>query len=330
LTIIPAYDRHAMKNNNTFRSLLSVAVFLVLSLAILLAGIAFAAGNAVVSVTAPAGAVNPGEQFTIDIDIVPNNAIAGMQFNLSFDPSLVSADSIVEGDLLGQGGADTYFSPGQIDNVAGTITGVFGVIITPGQSMAAPGTLATITMTAAAAGGACPLTLSNVVVGDMNGQSVPVDLVDGSVSINRPPVLDAVGDRTVDEGATLTFTVSASDPDGGTLTYSASNLPSGASFEPATRTFSWTPDHSQAGTYNNVRFTVSDGSLEDSENITITVNNAFRVDVNGDGLTNVLDVISIAQHWNEQGASGWIEQDVNEDGVVNVLDVILIGQNWVG
>jgi hypothetical protein len=327
--IIPANGRSAMKNSGTFRSWLSIAVFLVLSLAILLPGIAFAAGNAVVSVTAPAGAVDPGEQFTVDIDVVPNNAIAGMQFSLSFDASLVSADSIVEGDLLSQGGASTYFSPGQIDNGAGTITGVFGVIITPGQSVAAPGTLATITMTAVA-GGTCPLTLSGVVVGDTNGQSIPVDLVNGSVSINRPPVLASIGNRTVDEGATLTFTISASDPDGGPLAYSASNLPSGASFEPATRTFSWTPDHSQAGTYPDVRFTVSDGSLEDSEDITITVNNTFNTDVNGDGLINVLDIISTAQHWSEQGASGWIAQDVNEDGVVNVLDVILIGQSWVG
>jgi len=74
----------------------------------------------------------------------------------------------------------------------------------------------------------------------------------------------------VDEGQLLQFTVLASDPDGDTLTYSASNLPQGASF--ANQTLSWTPDYSQAGTYHNVHFQVSDGSLTDSEDITITVN----------------------------------------------------------
>jgi hypothetical protein len=316
-----------MKNIGRFRSFRNLAVVLVISLTVLLPGIAYAAGNAVVSVSAPVGTVNPGQQFTVDINIVPNNAIAGAQFNLSFDPTKVSAGSIVEGNLFSQGGADTYFFPGQIDNVAGTITGTFGVIITPGQSVSTQGIFATITMTAVA-GGSSPLTLSNVVIGDVNSQSIPVDLNNGTVAINRPPVLAAIGNRNVDEGGTLTFTVSASDPDGGTLIYSASNLPTGAAFTPGTRTFTWTPGNIQAGTYPGVRFTVSDGSLNDLENITITVNNVFNEDINGDGLVNVLDIIDIAQHWSEHGTGGWIEQDVNEDGVINVLDVILIGQNW--
>ena len=162
-----------MKNTGSFGSLRKISVLLVLALAISLPGIAVAAGNAVVGIGAPAGPVDPGEQFTVYINVVPNNAIAGMQFSLSFDPSLVSAESIAEGDLLGQGGADTYFSPGQIDNEAGTISGVFGVIITPGQSITASGYFAAITMTAAA-GGDSPLTLSDVIIGDINGQSVPV------------------------------------------------------------------------------------------------------------------------------------------------------------
>jgi hypothetical protein len=112
------------------------------------------------------------------------------------------------------------------------------------------------------------------------------------------------------------------------LTYSASNLPQGASFTPATRTFSWTPTNDQAGVYPNVRFQVSDGSLTDSENITITVNNVGQTDVNGDGVIDVLDMIRIGQHWNEVGQSGWIEEDVNEDGTVNVLDATLVGQHW--
>ena len=92
---------------------------------------------------------------------------------------------------------------------------------------------------------------------------------------NRPPVLDPIGDKSVDEGQLLQFTVTASDPNGDTLTYSASNLPSGASFDPDTQTFSWTPNFQQAGNYPGVTFTVEDDgdpSLEDSETITIVVN----------------------------------------------------------
>jgi VCBS repeat-containing protein len=88
---------------------------------------------------------------------------------------------------------------------------------------------------------------------------------------NLPPVLAHIGNKSVLEGAALTFSVSATDPDGDPLTYSSSNLPAGASFNGTTRAFSWTPASGQAGSYANVRFTVTDGALPTSENITITV-----------------------------------------------------------
>ena len=95
-------------------------------------------------------------------------------------------------------------------------------------------------------------------------------------SINQPPVLSIIGNKSIAENSSLTFTVSASDSDGDALTYSASNLPSGAAFNTATRAFSWTPTYSQSGTYTAARFTVTDGSLTDSEDITITVTNVVN------------------------------------------------------
>jgi hypothetical protein len=95
--------------------------------------------------------------------------------------------------------------------------------------------------------------------------------------VNREPVLAPIGDKSVDEGATLSFTVSATDDDGDTLTCDASNLPTGATFDPATRTFSWTPDYDQSGTHTMIAFTVTDDGtppLSDAEAIAITVNNA--------------------------------------------------------
>ena len=151
-------------------------------------------------------------------------------------------------------------------------------------------------------------------------------------STNRAPVLNAVGDRAMVELATLAFTISATDPDGDTLTYSASNLPQGATFQPATRTFSWTPGYGQSGTYTNVHFQVSDGKLTDSEDIAITVtaSSSLQGDVNGDGSVNALDMIRIGQHWGETGVGGWIREDINQDGTVSVLDATLVGQHWTG
>ena len=99
---------------------------------------------------------------------------------------------------------------------------------------------------------------------------------------NEAPVLASIGNKTVAEGATLSFTLDATDVDGNTLTYSTANLPAGASFDPQTCTFTWTPTYEQAGNYPDVEFTVSDdGSpmMLDTELITITVGDVNRAPV---------------------------------------------------
>ncbi len=312
-----------------FHFLRILVIFLILTLGLLPPGLTSAQETTTVSVSAPSR-VNSGEQFTVNILVNPGTAIAGAQFNLTFNPALVNAGSVAEGNLLSQGGATTYFSPGVINNVAGNISGVAGAIITPGQTVSTAGTFATITLTAGTGSGTCPLTLSGVVVGAIDGQSVPVNVVNSQVTINRPPVLNPIGAKSVNEGEPLQFTISATDPDGDPLTYSASNLPQGASFDSGTQTFPWTPRYDQAGVYT-VHFEVTDGELTDTEDITITVIQLYEDwDVNGDSAANVLDMISVGQHWGETGLTGWIREDANEDGTVNVLDMIIIGQHWTG
>ncbi len=93
---------------------------------------------------------------------------------------------------------------------------------------------------------------------------------------NHTPVLMVIGDKTVDENVLLTFNVSAVDADGNPLTYSVAGLPSGAGFDVASQTFSWTPDNSQSGIYQ-LTFNVSDGVTIDSEMIRITVNNTPKI-----------------------------------------------------
>jgi len=78
-----------------------------------LSGIAVAQ-TTIVSISPSTQTVPLGQTFTIDITIDPDVAIVGAQFDLSFDPSLVRANSVTEGNLLKQGGASTYFSPGTI------------------------------------------------------------------------------------------------------------------------------------------------------------------------------------------------------------------------
>jgi hypothetical protein len=99
--------------------------------------------------------------------------------------------------------------------------------------------------------------------------------------INRPPALNPIASKTVDEGQTLQFAVSASDPDGDVLVYQADNLPGGATFDTETGIFRWTPGYTQAGKYLGVSFGVSDGKLTDSEDTVITVNQVSAGDMIG-------------------------------------------------
>lgn len=314
---------------NRLQVLKTTIALLILTLVFTQGGLVTAAPTTDVSVSDP-GEINEGEQFSINIQVDPGEAIAGIQFDLAFDASLVTVDSVAEGSLLSQDGASTYFSSGTIDNVSGTVSGVAGAITTPGQTVSTTETFAVITMTAGTAGGTSLLTLSNVVVGDINGQSVDISVVNGQVTINQAPVLNSIGARSDNEGDLLTFTISGTDANGDNLTYSASSLPDGASFDAGTMTFTWTPRYDQAGVYS-VRFEVTDGQLTDYEDIDITVNQLYEDwDVNEDGSANVLDMVLIGQHWGESGLTGWILADANEDGTVSVLDMIIIGQNWTG
>ncbi|MFA4981677.1 MAG: putative Ig domain-containing protein, partial [Candidatus Omnitrophota bacterium] len=95
-------------------------------------------------------------------------------------------------------------------------------------------------------------------------------------NVNRPPVLNSIGNKTVDEVQALAFTVSATDPDGQTITYYVENLPDGAAFDSETGAFNWTPTYEQAALYENITFTASDGDLSDPETISIIVNNVNR------------------------------------------------------
>lgn len=110
---------------------------------------------------------------------------------------------------------------------------------------------------------------------------------------NQPPVLDTIGNQTVEEGRTLEFTLSATDPDNNNLTYTATNIPNGSSFDSETGTFSWTPTFDDAGNYENIEFTVMDDGVPmelDVELITITVGNVNRApEISNPGPQEILE-----------------------------------------
>ncbi len=97
--------------------------------------------------------------------------------------------------------------------------------------------------------------------------------------VNQPPVLDHIGDRTVRAYQTLTFTAVAHDADlpAQAITFSLDNAPAGATIDPQTGAFSWTPTPAQAGQHTfSVTATDTYGG-QASEQITVTVQNISHV-----------------------------------------------------
>jgi|GEM_PF-1845189 len=130
-----------------------------------------------------------------------------------------------------------------------------------------------------------------------------------------PPVLDPIGDKTVDTGTMLSFDVTASSPHGDPVEITTPALPLGATFDGTT--FSWIPDYGQAGFFD-ITFNASDGLSASSETITITVNivNSFPVVVpSGTGNYTLQDEIILGAQVSDDDGD-LLQYEWSENGIV--------------
>ena len=93
--------------------------------------------------------------------------------------------------------------------------------------------------------------------GSSSFAAIPLaNLRSASLNSNRPPVLTTPAAVTTEQGQAASLAISASDPDGDPLSYSAAGLPPGLSIGPATGVISGSP--SSAGSYS-VTIVIDDG-----------------------------------------------------------------------
>ncbi|RLF80651.1 hypothetical protein DRN32_02610, partial [Thermococci archaeon] len=104
---------------------------------------------------------------------------------------------------------------------------------------------------------------------DQDGYSDAINIKITVNNVNRAPSLSPISDQSVDEGTQLTIQLSAEDPDNAPISYSAQNVPSGASIDTQTGLFSWTPGFDQSGQYA-ITLVASDGELLDAHTVSIT------------------------------------------------------------
>jgi len=100
--------------------------------------------------------------------------------------------------------------------------------------------------------------------------------------LNGPPALTPIGNRTVALGRTVSFTVTATDPEGDPITFAVTPLPlpAHAAFHAQSGQFTFTPDATQVGAFT-LTVHAGDGAAASSEAITITVTGAPANGVSG-------------------------------------------------
>jgi VCBS repeat-containing protein len=125
----------------------------------------------------------------------------------------------------------------------------------------------------ALAQGASVTDIFQVRVVDEFGASSRAPLVITVNGANDAPVLAPIADRTVVEQAAVTFVAGAADVDvpAAALTFSLLDAPEGATIDPLTGLFSWTPDERHGGAIHELTVQVDDGLAAHSRTFAITV-----------------------------------------------------------
>ncbi len=160
-------------------SIILVTTFCILTLPWPISGeIEKMAGAATVNVVPHSQTVTQNTELEISIRVYPEGALAGIQCDFHFDPTLVNIINITKGNLFGTG---SYFNFTEIDNVNGTITGIKGTIL--GGSVSEPGDFAVITLKSLYKEGISPLNLSNVIAGDPSANSLSLTINNGTVDV---------------------------------------------------------------------------------------------------------------------------------------------------
>ena len=233
----------------------------------------------------------PGDKIQVEVYIFSDIELLSLTVPVKFAKEVLTLDSIrFDGSKL------EYLSshPYAIDNEAGTGL-IGGIVLTEEPIPAGTGLLATLDFTVAQAAEIGQTYIFDTVFVPPAGYVLLVTVdhdkvrpafAPGHLTIvdqNKAPIFREIPDQVVFEGDSVTFMVSALDPDGGSISYSSMKLPNGASFDAATGQFTWIPPYtgpnSAVGSPCIVKFIASDGENSSHCAVDITVLNRNRAPV---------------------------------------------------
>ncbi|RCS58337.1 S8 family peptidase [Parvibium lacunae] len=201
-----------------------------------------------------------------------NNCGSGL---LDASASLTQANSLTPPPTASAGGNQVVAPGGTVTLSAAASAGNAGKTISSYQWTQTSGTAVTLSSTTAASPTfTAPGTGTygfRVTVTDSYGFTAQATT---SVRVNSAPSPAATATQTVNVGNTLSFTVSATDVDGDTVTYVDTAKPAGSVFNTTTGAFSWNTTGVTAGSYT-LSYYATDGTANSAtQTVNITVNPA--------------------------------------------------------
>ena len=184
--------------------------------------------------------------------------------------AVIAAQTVVESTLL-----TVMASATDADLPADTLT--YSLVTAPTGATINPAT-GIFTWTPGEADGPGSFT-ATIRVSDSVGATADRTFTITVTESNSAPTLAAIAAQTVVENTPLTVTATATDADlpADTLTYSLVTAPTGATINPSTGVFTWTPGEADGPGTQNVTVRVSDGAgatAETSFAITVTESNS--------------------------------------------------------
>jgi general secretion pathway protein D len=121
---------------------------------------------------------------SVDVRVIDVTDLYAYQFDVIFNPTILSAAPVTEGSFLA-GGGGTLFIPGDIDNAAGTITLIANTLLGPVPGVNGSGSLTTLRFTGVGLGSS-GVTISNALLLDSVGGDIATDIQNGSISVVIP------------------------------------------------------------------------------------------------------------------------------------------------
>ena len=127
--------------------------------------------------------IHLGDTFTLNVRAESVSDLAGWQFDVAFDPAVLEAVDMSEGDFLKSGGESTFFQGGRIDNASGKITGLSAARLGD-RGVSGSGSVLQVSFKAKSEG-ETELALQNFLFGSASKESIPAGPLEIHITVEE-------------------------------------------------------------------------------------------------------------------------------------------------